>query len=95
MRCSRKQHLLLCVVVLEHDEPQQSTKTMPSIAAFIQGLLSEDMYATGMIENMDQRCVKSKKSNNTYQVLYCFYIAMYEAVYGLQSRSTIRIQHVE
>lgn len=29
--------------------------TMPSIAAFIQSLLSEDMYATGMIEKMDER----------------------------------------
>lgn len=29
---------------------------MPSIAAFIQSLLSEDMYATGMIEKMDERC---------------------------------------
>lgn len=28
---------------------------MPSIAAFIQSLLSEDMYAAGMIEKMDER----------------------------------------
>lgn len=41
---------------------QQPTKTMPSIAAFIQGLLAEDMYATGMIENMDQRCVEWKSN---------------------------------
>lgn len=28
---------------------------MPSIAGFIQSLLSEDMYATGMLEKMDER----------------------------------------
>lgn len=28
---------------------------MPSIAGFIQSLLSEDMYATGMLEKTDER----------------------------------------
>lgn len=28
---------------------------MPNIAGFIQSLLTEDMYATGLIEKMEQR----------------------------------------
>lgn len=33
---------------------------MPSIAGFIQSLLTEDMYATGLIEKMDERYVQYK-----------------------------------
>ena len=32
---------------------------MPSIAGFIHSLLSEDMYATGMLEKMDDRYGRS------------------------------------
>lgn len=38
---------------------------MPSIAGFIQSLLSEDMYATGMLEKMDERLVKMASFGNS------------------------------
>lgn len=50
-------------VMMEHmrqwlhlrDEGSYCVFVMPSIAAFIHGLLSEDMYATGMIQRLDER----------------------------------------
>lgn len=50
-------------VLMEHigqrlhlrDEGSHCLFVMPSIAAFINGLVSEDMYATGMIQRLDER----------------------------------------
>lgn len=39
---------------------------MPSIAGFIQSLLTEDMYATGLIEKMDERYAQVGLNNTSF-----------------------------